>query len=344
MVIYGMSLSSFNRIATRPRHDSANQLIDRIIGMRPDLRHETFIVPRSGNTSLTVMTVNEVFKSCMSRGNPADFAREIAVLEHLQGRVLDVDIPKLTWKSDDGSIYGMTRLHGEALSKDMLARLAPEDQSRIASAIGTFNGVLARSMTLEQRAAKGLRSDLYAERVTPAHVFDALGPDAVMMFLGQEGFQLAHRLAQHHAQVWDTQDVQKYPDSVMFVHPDMHEHNIMYDRSTGRVSVIDIGAGDLVEPEMAFCIPRQYYPRDFMVAMLQAFSAQAKVNLSCAHLDVYYGLRSLKLSLQNPTHALGEFRHHIDLIRRGIDRLQGRDVSPESPSQPAPTPYVPSMR
>lgn len=340
-----MSLSSFNRIATRERHDSANQLIERIIALRPDLRNETFIVPRYGNTSLTVMTVNEVFKSCMSRGNPTDFAREIAVLEHLQGREMGADIPRLTWKSDDASIYGMTRMHGEALSKSLLAQLPAQEQARIATAIGTFNGVMARSLPAEQRADMGLRSDLHAEVVTPAHVYEALEPDAVMMFLGQQGYQLARQLAQHHTKVFDAQEAQKNSDRLMFVHPDMHENNILYNRETGAVSVIDIGAGDLVEPQMAFCIPRQYYPRDFMVAMLQAFSEQAKTDMTCAHLDVYYGLRSLKLSLQNPTHALGEFRHHQELIKRGLDMLEGRAPKNAEPAnQPAPTPYVPSMR
>lgn len=345
MVIYGMSLSSFNRIATRERHDSANQLIDRIIALRPDLRHETFIVPRSGNTSLTVMTVNEVFKSCMSRGNPADFAREIAVLEHLQGREMGADIPRLTWKSQDASIYGMTRMHGQALSKGLLAELPVEEQVSIAQAIGTFNAVMARSITDEQRSQMGLRSALYAEQVTPAHVFEALEPDGTIMFLGQEAYHVAQQLAQHHAKVFDTPAGQAQVERLMCVHPDMHENNLLYDRATRRLAVIDIGTGELVETHMAFCIPRQYYPRDFMVAMLQAFSTKADTSLNCAHLDVYYGLRSLKLSLQNPVHALGEFKHHLGIIKRGLDVLEGRaPKNAELPNQPAPTPYVPSMR
>ena len=341
MVIYGMSLSSFNRIATRPRHDSANQLIDRIIEMRPDLRNETFIVPRSGNTSLTVMTVNEVFKSCMSRGNPVDFAREYTVLEHLQGQGLGVDIPTLTWKSRDSSIYGMTRLHGEALSKELLASLPAEEQARIAAAVGTFNGVMAHSMTADRRKELGLQSATMADVTNANHLFEALEPSFVKMRLSGYNFSVAQKLAEYCLRELDTQD---HAQRVMFVHPDMHEQNIMYDRTTGQVSVIDIGSGNMLEPELAFCIPRHYYPRDFVAATLKSFNDNAGTSLTCAHLDAYFGMRALRMSMVNPEHALGEFSHHARFISQAIEILEGREVSPEPSSQSAPTPYIPNMR
>lgn len=335
-----MSLDSFNRIATRPRHDSANQLIDRIIALRPDLRNETFIVPRSGNTALTVMTVNEVFKSCMSRGNPADFAREYAVLEHLQGRELGAKIPQLTWRSDDKSIYGMTRLHGEALSKDLLASLPADEQARIAAIIGRFNALIAAGIDDAQRAALGLQSKLAADIVTPGHVFEALEPSAAKVNLGIDALRVAVRVAEYCQQRFETHE-----QRLLSIHPDMHEQNIIYNRASGTVALIDIGAGQAVEAELGFCIPRHYYPRAFVAEMLAAFSAQSGETLTCAHLDVYFGMRALKMSLVNPLHALGEFKHHCAMIGQALDELQGKSaVSPAPSSEPAPTPYVPNMR
>lgn len=336
-----MSLDSFNRIATRPRHDSANQLIDRIIAMRPDLRNETFIVPRTGNTSLTVMTVNEVFKSCMSRGNPADFAREYAVLQHLQGREMGADIPQLTWRSDDHSIYGMTRLHGEAVSKELLASLSAQEQARIAAVVGTFNATMSRSMTEDQRKELGLQSALMADVITANHVFEALEPDYVKMRLGGYNYAVAHRLAEYSLRTQNTDDLSK---RVQFLHPDMHENNIMYDRKTGAVSIIDIGPGNLVQPEFAFSIPRNYYPRSFVAAAVQAFSEQTGEVLTCEHLDAYFGMRALRVSLTHPEYALGEFSHQCRFISRAIEVLEGREVSPAPSSEQAPTPYVPNMR
>lgn len=336
-----MSLDSFNRIATRPRHDSANQLIDRIIALRPDLRNETFIVPRTGNTALTVMTVNEVFKSGMSRGNPTDFAREYAVLEHLQGHEMGAAIPQLTWCADDYSIYGMTRLHGEPVSKELLASLPEEEQSRIAAVVGTFNAALSHSMTMEQREELGLQSELMAEVITANHVFEALEPDYVKMRLGEYNYSVAHRLAEYCLREHDTVDLSQ---RVQFLHPDMHENNIMYDRKTGAVSIIDIGPGNLVQPELAFCIPRHYYPRSFVAAAVQAFSQKTGGNLTCEHLDAYFGMRALHMSRSNPEYALGEFSHQCRFISRAIEVLEGREVSPAASSEQAPTPYVPNMR
>ena len=335
-----MSFNSFNNLATRPLHENANRMIDRIIAARRDLAGDTFVVPRSGNTSLTVMTVNEVFKSPVYNAERMAFGQELSVLRHLQGQQLVVNIPTLTWTAEDGQTYGMSRLHGEALLARSVLAMDDAEQTKIATALGNFNAALSRSITPEQRKDMQLPAAAGTPQIMPRHLFEALEPSYVKAYLGEANFATAQRLAEYYDRTFDADEQER---RLLFLHPDLHEHNVLYDRNTGDIGVIDIGTGKMVPLELAFCVMREFYPDSFVAKTLEAFCDASGFKVAHEEIEVYYAARALRLSVSD-TEALNHFRHNVERLKSALDVLEGVTERKPPPNQLPPPPPIQNMR
>lgn len=300
-----MYSDSFNKIAARPPHEGANRLIDRIIAARPDLRDATFVVPRSGNTSITVITMHEVFKAHVYASEARAFSREIAVLEHLQQNMpAGVELPRLTCVAPDRSFYGMTRLHGLPLTRDNLRALPDAERRRLGGLVGAFNAQLGGAFGGDSRRQLGLQPKYEAALILPHHLDEALEDSRVRLALGTQLLQ-AQQLCRYVAERHDDA-VQE--TRLRFLHADMHEQNFLYDPATKKLGVIDLGPGDHVQAEYAFSVLHHYYGDEYTQHSLDGFAAVAGLQLSLKDLTIYQAARALRYAAQDPEGAMKLFR------------------------------------
>lgn len=325
-----MSQNSFNKKATRPRHESANRLIDRIIAARPDLAGAQFVVPFTGNTSVTVMTMDEVFKAPVYSSEKEAFARELALLLELQGRDMGADIAPVTFVDSDGGFYGMQRMRGEALTRETLLDLPAEERARLAAQIGCFNARLGGALSEEKRIALGLRPARAAAMLMPHHVLEALEVEAVYERLSH--LQVADRLAAWYA---DSFDETAQAGRMRVLHADMHNANFLYSRTSGRLAVIDLGAGDVLPAEQAFGLMRRYFSHSFVAKALQAFCREGAMEIGVDDLELYQGLRILRHAPQALEEAARLWRELAPAIAETLDRRAGAVSPPAAKSQSA---------
>lgn len=255
------------------------------------------------------MTGDEVFKCAVNGGQADAIRREAAVLRHLQAHGgMDVDIPRVTWEADDGSAYGMTRLHAEPLSHALLAGLGDEAAGRLGAALGRFNACMVRVLDADTRLQMGVPP--VAERgaawqITPDHLTDALSTGRAKAALGHEAWTTAVRLLDYAQRAYDPQKIEA---RVLPVHADMHGQNILYNRETGRLAVIDIGGGDTSRVEHAFCVLRRHFTPQFTSAVLASFSSDSGCRVHDSDIEVYYAMNALRHSILYPDAGLGIFR------------------------------------
>lgn len=329
-----MYRDSFNKIASRPRHEGANRLIDRIIAARPDLRDATFLVPRSGNTSITVITMDEVFKAHVYASEAKAFSREIAVLEHVQQNApAGVALPRITCIAPDRSFYGMTRLRGLPLTRDNLRALPDAERRRLGGLVGAFNAQLGAAFSADSRRQLGLQPKYEAALILPHHLDEALEDPRVRLALGTQLLQ-AQQLCRYVAERHDDA-VQEA--RVRFLHADMHEQNFLYDPATKTLGVIDLGPGDHVQAEYAFSVLHHYYGDEYTQQSLDGFAAAVGLQLSLKDLTLYQASRALRYAAQDPEGAMKLFRKLEKPLMMAMNTA-GETLSPSSRPAGGPRP------
>lgn len=340
MVILCMSLGSFNSFSCRRLGDSANRLIDRIVAERPDLARETFVSTGVGNMSVTVMTESAVFKTGKDAGGLRDIRREAVVLEYLDGHLPDdVRVPRLTWQSNDKSIYAMERVAGGPLTENLLLQLPEAERLALADKLGRFNATLATAILPEERKAMGLQTVLEADRLYPARLREKMESMQLESLLGQRA-SIANRLLEWVDKNFDEAETER---RLLFVHPDLHNDNLFYCQQTKQLSVIDLGSGNLQRAEMLFCVMDTFFPEPFVDRTHQAFNKASGLNITREDVDVHLALTLLA----RPPHDLQDwqdFMHRLDKAATALDMIEGGASSPPASSQWQRQRFVPNMR
>lgn len=281
----------FGNVADKEKQVSLNRLIDAIIAQRPDLAEMPFAATGMGKCSLTVKTMDEVFKAPLKgRSNVDMISDEAKFLAHLNGKDLGVvQIPTVTTVAEDGSFYGMTRVHGVPLTPEVLSSLPEDEQQRIAHALADFNVRMSKSFDANDHAALDLSYDFQPWHLKPSNVQDSLKNPMVRAVLGAH-YDSCVRAANEFSNSYDPKIG---AGKAMTLFGDMHPENIFYDRETGAISVIDIGNGCTYDMEICFATLKHTYPQGFVDHFLQSFSAMTGRDVSRESIERFRGLYSM---------------------------------------------------
>lgn len=198
-------------------------MIDDIVAVRPDLKDEMFYIPAHGITSLTVMTVREVFKAPKTSGFKAYLKREYERLQALQGKGLP--IPVVTCVGDDMAFYGMTRLPG-VWASEVVDKMNKQKREKLGKAIGTFMHVVADTFSRPPHDDWHYESDnIHAVEDNLEIYKDRIGKE--FDFCKREIGILADHL--------------RDKDPVL-MHDDLHMRNILINPDTLQISgIVDFG-------------------------------------------------------------------------------------------------------
>ncbi len=298
-----MYLNSFNKVATQPLYPGANHLITRILQEKPKLHRRGFFVPARGRSAITVMTEDEVFKGPRQPGDAMALQAECALLQSLAGEDMGLVVPQIITVAKDGSFFGMERLRATELTDARLRQLAPEEQDRIARAIGTFNARLASRVPTAPAANIVTRASVAAVAENDTLCYELGGAVAVL-----------DRLVAYYRQ---------QPERpLMVLHDDLHPGNILYDDATGELAIIDLGAGRGLPPEHSFGILRSSYGVDIADKAMAAFMAESGVTIRGVDLDIYAGLQTLiSLWQYEPQEVYGVWAIACPSIEAALDRV-----------------------
>lgn len=271
---------------------SINSLIDKIIAARPDLSGTTFYVPEQGKNSLTVMTEDEVFKAPTHPEHAAYFVKEYHFLSHMNGCDLGLAIPLATLPITEHGFYGMTRLKGEPLTRDILDSLPEQEQHLIADSLARFNARFATALTDGDRQYLGLANSESYQPITPDETLSHISQPHVKQALGADHLS-AQRLAAAYARSF-SESAEK--ERVVMIHSDLHPGNIIYDRATKKLGVIDLGAGRVIPVDMGLSPLHHAYSAPWMDRFLSAFSQESGIKVTEEQIlakKCLYGLRHL---------------------------------------------------
>lgn len=278
------------------KNASLNSLIDNIIAARPDLSAATFYVPEQGKNSLTVMTEDEVFKAPTQAEHAAYFVKEYNFLSHMNGCDLGLATPVVTLPITERGFYGMTRLQGAPLTRDMLDSLPEQEQRAIADSLARFNARFATALTDGDRQYLSLTRRENYQPITPDETLSHVAQPHMKQALGAD-HPAAQRLAATHARRFN-ETAEK--ERVVMIHSDLHPGNILYDRTTKKLGVIDLGAGRVIPVDMGLSPLHHAYSASWVDRFLSAFSRESGIKVTEEQIlakKCLYGLRHLA---QNP--------------------------------------------
>lgn len=282
----------FRQASQINRDASINAFIDQIILERPDLAKATFYAPTQGKNSLTVMTADEVFKAPKRPEDGPFLIKEYKLLEHLNGYDLGVNIPAVTCYSEKGGFYGMSRLQGEPLTRDLLESLPLEDQQKIAEDLARFNAKFSKTLTEGDRQHLNLGIGNVLPPLLPEDVTNNIRKPHMQEALG-EYYTAALKMAAQYAQSFSIDHEKK---RTLMIHSDLHPGNILYDRKNKRLGVIDTGTGRIISVDMGLSPLNHSYSASWMDRHLEAFSKETGTDLTREQISFkkcLYGIRHL---------------------------------------------------
>ncbi|MFN7113529.1 MAG: aminoglycoside phosphotransferase family protein [Alphaproteobacteria bacterium] len=292
----------FGNVAKKHDDASLSAFIDKIILARPDLAEATFYAPSQGKNSLTVMTVDEVFKAPNRPEDAAHFLKEYKFLEHMSGCDLGLAVPAVTHPAGEKDVfYGMSRLHGEPLTRALLESLPQQEQEKIADDLARFNARFSTALTEGDRQSLGLDHVQVVRPLSPQDVTAALDAAHMRETLGTD-YESATRVAAQYAQSFN-EEVEK--SRTIMIHSDLHPGNILYDRENKKLAVIDLGAGRTIAVDMGFSPLNHSYPPAWMERYLDAFGKESGIDVTRAQIEGKKCLYGIDYLARNPNDEKG---------------------------------------
>jgi aminoglycoside 2''-phosphotransferase len=243
-----------------PLPDPAEAFFARIAAIAPDIAVRSAVYNGDGMIN-DVVIVNDqlVFRFPKNEYGRKALAGELAVLRAVRPRV-GVDIPDPFYVSSDAIAYRL--LPGETLSRELLLRLAPEAQQRLADDLGRFLRGLHQTPVndgLPRTQAPSRRSD-WAE-----------------MWRKIDESVLA--ISMDHQRVWATElfdgmlgDEYGFDYEPRLIHGDLGPYHLLCDAAAGRLTgVIDFGTAGLGDPATDLGGLVQIYGEPFVRRMLAVY-------------------------------------------------------------------------
>ena len=225
-----------------PHSNDIQPLVDAVLVGRPDLSGENVSAPSvQGNDGWTVFIGNEVFKAPRREDLAGDFEREVRVHSHLQGKTR-TPIPEITHVQIDGDncLFGMKKLSGVPASLELIESLSPQQQTQLAKDVANFMIDVGRAFTSEDIKALGIKTidtpTTMTGPITLASVSESLDNHAVQALLGDELLRRAREFERRYA------ELPPLSKGYTVAHGDPTAANLLFDKSTGRLScVLDFG-------------------------------------------------------------------------------------------------------
>lgn len=227
--------NNLKRDFNKPKNDKGlafTTMVDAIKAQRRDLKRKTFYVASHGNSSMTLLAGDEVFKSGRYHGC-WDYAveKEQYVLPLLEN--LDMPVPKLTTVGNGTQFIGMTKMPGTPLSR-VFNDLSQKERNRLAFDIAAVKKKLEYGVSYKALRAYDVvrHQPVYGEGLL-RRSRTMMGRDDVKGVLKSNG------LYNHLNDYLDRVDAR---DPVA-VHGDMHDNNLLIDPKTKTLTgVIDFGS------------------------------------------------------------------------------------------------------
>lgn len=247
----------------------------------------------------------------------------------MNGCDLGLAIPPVSHPVEqDGAFYGMSRLHGEPLTRALLESLPAAEQEKIADDLARFSAKFSQALGEGDRQYLGLQPHDVLRRITPDEVAAALEKPHLRDMLGEEDFKTAQQVAKEYARGFDKA---RDDSRVLMIHSDLHPGNILYDRAHGRLGVLDLGAGRKIEADMGFSPIDRSYPEAWTDRFLGTFGKETGIDITREQIiakKCLYGIRHFS----NPDNA--QDSGFLDFFKGELQRW--RDIRAENTPQQAP--------
>ncbi len=231
----------------------------------PDLARSHFAVASQGYHSFTFLVgEKDVVRIAREPWIAQAMVTEAAILENIFGK-LSLPTPKLHSSSQpERGILRMSKLPGEMLVNEVLESLPKKEQLRLAKLLGKFIANLHTHLKADRSLLKGA----FVEDRKKAHnILETLSQRETAFSLKPIFDNALNYLSTYeHDQV----------DDVSLIHNDLKGQNILYDRSTGQLSIID---WTLIQPgrrHQEFIKFITEYPKSFGRWVMASYERETK--------------------------------------------------------------------
>lgn len=224
--------------------------------MYPDLADVEFSIPEQGEQKFVFMTNDEVI--CIARSPEVStiMQSEADTLNTLE-KVDGVETPTVNDFQPDNHIMRVSKLDGTALTPERLASMPPEKQADLAQRMGVFIGKMHNVLPQDKKITMPWKDHALS------NISSAFGMEADP--------ENKSRIEAARSYITDNTTID---DSVVTLHSDLHQDNVLYDEDSDTLGLIDFTGVKSGYRHREFTKIYRSYPEPFLDGVIAGYSQQ----------------------------------------------------------------------